>query len=108
MGDRAMRLENANQGDIAQMRQIAAEAMQAGAFGFSTSRTTSHKTPARRLHADPAGAGGGTDRHRDGVRDAGAGMLEMVSEWTQPTVSDEFAMFAPGGGEVRAGRRCSP
>src|SRR6202521_866117 len=38
MGDRAINLENANQGDIAQMRQIAKDAMQAGAFGFSTSR----------------------------------------------------------------------
>ena len=49
MGDRAIALENANQGDIAQMRQIAKEAMQAGAFGFSTSRSLSHKT----LRGDP-------------------------------------------------------
>ncbi|HEY0423244.1 MAG TPA: amidohydrolase family protein, partial [Rhodopila sp.] len=49
MGDRAIQLENANQGDIAQMRQIAKEAMQAGAFGFSTSRSLSHKT----LRGDP-------------------------------------------------------
>ncbi len=34
MGDRAINLENANQGDIAQMRQIAKDAMQAGAFGI--------------------------------------------------------------------------
>jgi N-acyl-D-aspartate/D-glutamate deacylase len=49
MGDRAISLENANQGDIAQMRQIAKEAMHAGAFGFSTSRSLSHKT----LRGDP-------------------------------------------------------
>ena len=39
MGERAISLENANQADIAQMREIAADAMQAGAFGFSTSRS---------------------------------------------------------------------
>ena len=49
MGERAINLENANQGDIAQMREIAREAMQAGAFGFSTSRSLSHKT----LKGDP-------------------------------------------------------
>ncbi len=55
MGDRAINLENANQADIAQMREIAREAMQAGAFGFSTSRSISHKTlrgdPTPTLHA---------------------------------------------------------
>src|ERR671917_1578483 len=33
MGDRALSLENANQADIAQMRDIVAEAVRAGAFG---------------------------------------------------------------------------
>jgi len=34
MGDRAMALEDANQEDIARMREITAEAVRAGAFGF--------------------------------------------------------------------------
>src|SRR5215813_14002195 len=45
MGDRAIRREKANEDDIAQMRQITVEALRAGAFGFTTSRTDSHKTP---------------------------------------------------------------
>jgi len=45
MGDRAIRREKANADDIAQMRQITVEALRAGAFGFTTSRTDSHKTP---------------------------------------------------------------
>src|SRR5262245_28292927 len=45
MGDRAIRLEAANAEDIAQMRHLTIEALRAGAFGFTTSRTDSHKTP---------------------------------------------------------------
>jgi N-acyl-D-aspartate/D-glutamate deacylase len=44
MGDRAVRLEDANADDIAEMRRLTAEALRAGAFGFTTSRTNSHKT----------------------------------------------------------------
>ncbi len=46
MGDRAIRLEAANADDIAEMRRMTIEALRAGAFGFTTSRTDSHKTPA--------------------------------------------------------------
>ena len=45
MGDRAIRLEAATAEDIAQMRLLTIEALRAGAFGFTTSRTDSHKTP---------------------------------------------------------------
>jgi len=92
MGDRAINLENANQGDIAQMREIAHDAMKAGAFGFSTSRSLSHKT----LKGDPTP----TLRAQEdeligiaaGMKDAGSGMLEMVSEWL-PDHNEEFAML---------------
>jgi len=46
MGDRAIRREAATQEDIAEMRRLTVEALQCGAFGFTTSRTDSHKTPA--------------------------------------------------------------
>jgi len=45
MGDRAVRREAATPDDIAEMRRLTIEALQAGAFGFTTSRTDSHKTP---------------------------------------------------------------
>ena len=46
MGDRAVRREAATADDIADMRRLTIEALRAGAFGFTTSRTDSHKTPA--------------------------------------------------------------
>jgi len=45
MGDRAVRREAATPDDIAEMRRLTIEALQSGAFGFTTSRTDSHKTP---------------------------------------------------------------
>ncbi len=45
MGDRAVRREKATADDIQQMRDAVRQALEAGAFGFTTSRTNSHKTP---------------------------------------------------------------
>jgi N-acyl-D-amino-acid deacylase len=45
MGDRAVRREPATADDIAEMRKLTIEALRSGAFGFTTSRTDSHKTP---------------------------------------------------------------
>jgi N-acyl-D-aspartate/D-glutamate deacylase len=93
MGERALRLENANPADIEQMREITADAFRAGAFGFSTSRTTSHKslngdyTPT--LRAQEAELTG----MALGLKDAGGGMMEVVSEWNQPGPAEEFGML---------------
>jgi len=45
MGERAVRREKATGDDIAQMRDAVRQGLKAGAFGFTTSRTNSHKTP---------------------------------------------------------------
>ncbi len=91
MGERAINLENANQADIAQMREIAADAMRQGAFGFSTSRSLSHKT----LKGDPTPTLRAQEDELTGIamgmKDAGSGLLEIVSEWA-PDHNAEFAM----------------
>src|SRR5690349_15801974 len=73
------------------MREIAAEAMRAGAFGFSTSRSLSHKT----LKGDPTPTLRAQEDELTGIamgmKDAGSGMLEIVSEWA-PDHNAEFAM----------------
>lgn len=92
MGERATFRENANQADIAEMRDIATAAMAAGAFGFSTSRTISHKTlsgeyiPTLRAQEEELTG------IAMGVRAAGRGMLELVSDWNQPDAATEFAL----------------
>ena len=93
MGDRAIRHEKATPADIAAMRQIAGDAVRAGAFGFSTSRTISHKsltgeyTPTLRANEEElAGIA-------MGLKDAGSGFVEFVSDWTEPDAKSEFAML---------------
>lgn len=81
MGDRAVAFEPATPDDIAKMRAITKEAVEAGAFGVSTSRTTSHKSlagdyvPTLRVYEDELmGLAGG-------LSDAGSGFIEAVSDW---------------------------
>jgi N-acyl-D-aspartate/D-glutamate deacylase len=45
MGERAINREKATGEDIETMRRLTEQALRAGAFGFTTSRTNSHKTP---------------------------------------------------------------
>ncbi|MEY2625912.1 MAG: D-aminoacylase [Gammaproteobacteria bacterium] len=46
MGDRALAQQAANETDIADMRRLLREALEAGAAGFSTGRTDNHRTTA--------------------------------------------------------------
>ncbi|MEL0014090.1 MAG: amidohydrolase family protein, partial [Rhodospirillales bacterium] len=88
MGDRAVAFEPATKDDIAEMRAITTEAVKAGAFGISTSRTTSHKTlagdyiPTLRVYEDELLG------LAEGVRDAGGGMIEAVSDWITDATPD--------------------
>ncbi|WP_137123768.1 amidohydrolase family protein [Roseomonas sp. HF4] len=92
MGERGLALENANQGDIARMRALTAEAVRAGAFGVSTSRTISHRT----LKGDPTPTLRAQEEELRGLalglRDGGGGLLELVSDWNTPDPATEFAI----------------
>src|SRR3546814_1377753 len=63
------------------MRTIAADAMRAGAIGFSTSRTIGHKT----LAGDPIPTLRAAERELTeialGMADAGHGVLKVISDW---------------------------
>jgi N-acyl-D-aspartate/D-glutamate deacylase len=92
MGDRAMNLEDANQADIQQMREITADAVRAGAFGFSTSRTIAHKTLAGDHHPGLRATEAELTGIAMGLKDSGKGFIEMTSDWNTPDPATEFAM----------------
>jgi N-acyl-D-aspartate/D-glutamate deacylase len=93
MGERGARLEPATPEDIAEMRDLTAAAMRAGAIGFSTSRTINHRTvtgdPTPSLRASEAELRG----IAMGIRDAGSGVIEMISDFDTPGVEEEFGMI---------------
>src|SRR5690606_16398734 len=93
MGERASRLEMATPEDMAQMRELTAEAMRAGAIGFSTSRSINHKsvkgtpTPTLKAAEDELTA------IALGVKDAGRGVLQMITDFDGADVDGEFALM---------------
>ena len=78
MGDRGARNEPATPEDIAQMREIVQEALEAGALGVSTSRTIAH----RALDGEPVPGTFAAEDELFGIgealRDAGVGIFELA------------------------------
>jgi N-acyl-D-aspartate/D-glutamate deacylase len=93
MGERAARLEEATPEEVAQMRRLTAEAMRDGALGFSTSRTLNHRTvkgdPTPSLRASEAELLG----IALGMKDAGRGVIEFISDFNTPNPESEFEMI---------------
>lgn len=84
MGERGANREDATEDEIAEMKKLACEAMQAGAIGFSTSRTLNHRTadgqPTPTLTASEAELTG----IALGLKQAGCGVLQFVSDFNDP------------------------
>jgi len=91
MGERGANRELATQADIAAMAAIAQRAAEAGALGFTTSRTLNHRTsdgqPTPTLTASEDELTG----IAMGLAAAGKGVLQFVSDFAQP--KEEFAML---------------
>ena len=96
MRERGVAREPATPEDIAHMARIAKEAVEAGALGFSTSRTLNHKTKA----GEPTPTLTAEEDELTGIAMAlaaangggGAGVLQLVSDF-HPNPAAEFAMF---------------
>lgn len=93
MGQRAINHEKASEEDMLKMRKISSDAIKSGAFGFSTSRTISHKscngeyTPTLRAHESELMA------IAEGLKDANGGFMEIVSDWNEPSPEEEFEVL---------------
>jgi N-acyl-D-aspartate/D-glutamate deacylase len=91
MGQRGADREPATADDIAAMRRLTAEAIRAGALGFSSSRTLNHRssrgepTPSLKAELDEL------QGIALGLKDAGRGVLEMISDFDD--LEHEFAML---------------
>lgn len=93
MGERALRLEMASDDDVAQMRALARDAMLAGAIGFSSSRSINHRSAS----GDPTPSLRASERELLGIalglRDAGRGVMQIMSDFDTPSMDEEFAML---------------
>jgi N-acyl-D-aspartate/D-glutamate deacylase len=93
MGDRAIRLEDATPEDSAQMRTLVRQAIEAGALGFSTSRSVRHKSitgaliPSYRATEEELG------QIALGLKDAGRGVMEWVSDYDPEERDAEYEMM---------------
>jgi N-acyl-D-aspartate/D-glutamate deacylase len=91
MGQRGADREAATADDIAQMRALTTQALQAGAIGFSSSRTLNHRSstgaPTPSLTAERSELLG----IAAGLKDAGRGVMEMISDFDD--FDEEFAML---------------
>lgn len=84
MGDRGANREDATDADIAEMARLAKAAVEAGALGFTTSRTLNHRTsdgqPTPTLTASEAELTG----IAMALKEAGKGVLQFVSDFDDP------------------------
>ena len=95
MGERAIRREAATADDNRKMAELATQAIEAGAFGFTTSRNLNHKT--RAGEAVPS-MGADEVELREialGVKAAGRGVLEFSADFafTGEDVAAEIALY---------------
>ena len=91
MGQRGADREAATPADIAAMSAIATRAMQAGALGFTTSRTLNHRTSDGQPTPTLTAAEDELEGIAMGLAAAGKGVLQVVSDFNNPT--EEFAML---------------
>lgn len=91
MGERAVNREPATAEDIAQMKAILAEGMQAGAVGFSTSRTLVHRSSSGDLIPTYKAATSELKALGEVLSGDGGHVFQLISDWDD--VDDEFSIL---------------
>jgi N-acyl-D-aspartate/D-glutamate deacylase len=92
MGERGVAREPATEADCAAMARLAAEGIQAGALGFSTSRTLNHKTLAGEFVPTLTAAEEELATIATAIGGTGAGWLQVISDFDD-VLPAEFAML---------------
>jgi N-acyl-D-aspartate/D-glutamate deacylase len=98
MGERGARREAATDDEIAAMSELVAEALAAGALGFSSSRTVQHRTSKGEPTPTLTAAEGELRGIAAGLRRAGAGVIEMISDFED--LDAEFDRFCRMAGDA--------
>jgi N-acyl-D-aspartate/D-glutamate deacylase len=80
MGHRGAENDDASPEEIVEMKKIVVEALEAGALGFSTSRTSLHKTSAGNLMAGTYASREELFGIGEAIRDVGHGVFELADE----------------------------
>jgi N-acyl-D-aspartate/D-glutamate deacylase len=90
MGERAARREPATSDDMARMRELARGAIEAGALGFSTSRSLNHRANDGTITPSYAAETDELVSIALGLKDAGGGVLQLISDFDD--VDSEFGL----------------
>jgi hypothetical protein len=91
MGERGANHEDATPDDIAAMAELARQGIEAGALGFTTSRTRNHKTSTGAYTPTLTAAPDELIGIAQAVGATGTGVLQVVSDFLD--LDDEFAML---------------